>query len=82
VRNTIIEEYHGKGKIDDDEMKAFNKEVVNKIYTFLRFYFSTMPQDETDQFMKMVSMFLPQWDRPVLDAEMIEALILLWGEQK
>ena len=32
VRNTIIENYHCQGKLSDDDMKAFNKEVVNRIY--------------------------------------------------
>ncbi len=31
VRNTIIENYHAEGKRSDDEMKAFNKEVANKL---------------------------------------------------
>ena len=35
VRNTIIEDYHSRGSISDAEMKVFNKEVVNKLYTFL-----------------------------------------------
>jgi hypothetical protein len=35
VRNTIIEEYHSRGSISDAEMKVFNKDVVNKLYTFL-----------------------------------------------
>ena len=35
VRNTIIEQYHQQGKLSDADMKAFNKVVVNRIYTFL-----------------------------------------------
>jgi len=35
VRNTIIEDYHSQGKLTDEEMKAFNKEVASKLYTFL-----------------------------------------------
>jgi len=38
VRNTIIENYHAEGKISDEEMKAFNKEVCNHIYTALTIY--------------------------------------------
>jgi hypothetical protein len=34
VRNTVIEDYHAAGKLSDSEMKAFNQEVANKIYTF------------------------------------------------
>ncbi len=32
VRNTIIEDYHGAGKITDPEMEAFNRQVADKVY--------------------------------------------------
>jgi hypothetical protein len=32
VRNTVVDDYHAQGKLDDSEMKAFNQEVANKIY--------------------------------------------------
>ena len=35
VRNTCIETFHAAGKLSGAEMKAFNKEVLNRIYTFL-----------------------------------------------
>jgi hypothetical protein len=35
VRNTILEHHHQQGKLSDADMKAFNKQVVNRIYTFL-----------------------------------------------
>jgi hypothetical protein len=39
VRNTVIEDYHSDGKLSDAEMKAFNQEVANKVYTFLHYLF-------------------------------------------
>jgi hypothetical protein len=80
VRNTVIEDYHSEGKIDDSEMMAFNKEVVNKIYTFLRFYFGSMPTEETSKFMAMNSMFLPNWDKPTLDKDMMAGVAIAMGK--
>lgn len=34
-RNSIIEEYHAEGKLNDKEMMALNKDVHNRIYTLL-----------------------------------------------
>ena len=35
VRNSIIEEYRLQGKLTNDEMARFTKEVLNKIYSFI-----------------------------------------------
>lgn len=35
VRNTVIEDYHCKGQLSDADMKAFNKDVCNKMYAAL-----------------------------------------------
>lgn len=32
VRDTVIENYHAMGKLSNEEMCAFNKEVCNKLY--------------------------------------------------
>jgi len=45
VRNTVIENYHTNGGISDLEMMAFNKEVVNKLYSFLQLYFNPAYRD-------------------------------------
>ena len=42
VRNTVIEDDHAGGKLDDAEMKAFNQEVANKSDRFLQFLFPTI----------------------------------------
>ena len=31
VRNTVIEDYHSQGKMTQEEMKTFNKEVAHKL---------------------------------------------------
>ena len=70
VRNTVIEKYHCQGKLTDDDMKAFNKEVVNRLYTFLDCMFNRSDK-ERDLFLgKMAAVaeaFTAKWDEPELD---------------
>lgn len=74
VRNTIIEDFHGDNKISDYEMMNFNKEVSNKMYTFLHYLFHEN-SEESNQFISMASMFYPiNWDEPKLDDSFIEAM--------
>jgi hypothetical protein len=74
VRNTVIEDYHAKGKITDGEMKKLNKEVSNKIYTFLHYLFHES-EDDRQAFLQAMSMMYPtNWDEPKLDAEFTQAV--------
>ena len=66
VRNTIIEDYHAQGKLDDAEMMAFNKEVANKIYTFLTFLFAK-PVEDQDAFLSAGELVLPHELGPAQD---------------
>ena len=76
VRNTVLENYHSEGKIDDSEICALNKEVVNKIYTFLKFTFDSN-QTEQLNFEALMSLAFPHdWDEPVLDEEFVKSLSL------
>jgi hypothetical protein len=69
VRNTIIEDYHAQGKLSDAEMMAFNREVANKIYTFLT-YMIAKPTEDWDDFLGAMSWMYPQkWDQPKIDAD-------------
>lgn len=73
VRNTIIEDYHADGKISQKEMKAFNKEVCNKIYTWL--YLSHQPRMVYKKFVETAAMFYPNdWDEPELDKDLMFSL--------
>lgn len=83
VRNTIIEDYHAKGKLSDMEMMAFNKEVVNKIYTFLQV--AGNPKFKNNNILTFNSLgTLPGmfhkpfgWDSPILDKGALQTLKLL-----
>ncbi len=73
VRNTVIEGYHAAGKITNDEMAAFNREVANKLFTFLTYMHGT--HADWNDFLQMVSLTYPtHWDRPRLDEDLVSAL--------
>lgn len=67
VRNTIIEKYHADGKLDDSDMEAFNRQVADRIYTFLT-YLLNNPQEASD-LVESLRHYLPtDWDPPQRDA--------------
>src|SRR5262249_21891342 len=67
VRNTVIEDYHAQGKLSDSEMKAFNQEVANKIYTFLNFLLNK-PDEDREAFLWLMGVMYPKnWDQPKID---------------
>jgi hypothetical protein len=73
VRNTVIEDYHAQGKLSDDDMKAFNQEVANKLYTFLTFLMKKSAEDR-QVFMGMMALMFPTgWDQPKLDGDFMTA---------
>ena len=73
VRNTILETYHRQGKLSDEDMKAFNKEVANRIYTFLD-CLNNRSATERDLFLaKMiveVEAFTTKWDELGFDGNL------------
>jgi hypothetical protein len=74
VRNTVIEDYHAAGKLDDGEMKAFNQEVANKLYTFLQFLF-LKPDEDRDTFLCAMGVMYPKnWDQPRMDTDFVETV--------
>jgi hypothetical protein len=74
VRNKIIEEYHSRGSLSQEDMKKFNVEVTNKIYTFLWFIFNGS-QSEKDALLQTVKWSCPhEWDKPVMDENIVKAV--------
>lgn len=59
--------------ISDEQMKVFNIEVVNKLYTFLDFLVGDKrTQKERDAFNEVIGMFYPaNWNKPELDDDML-----------
>ncbi len=77
VRNTIIEDYHARGSLSQGDMKAFNKEVANKLYTFLRYLFKGT-DEEREALLEAASLAYPsEWDNPVIDASIKGAVKLM-----
>lgn len=67
VRNTIIEKYHSDGKLDDTDMEVFNRQVADRIYTFLSYLLST--KRDMGDLMEALRQYLPtDWDPPQRDA--------------
>jgi hypothetical protein len=83
VRNTIIEDYHATGKLTDLEMKAFNKEVVNKLYTALQFLGNPKYESKRESFLYLLNFMYPNdWDKPEMDAEFLRAVKLFKPKKK
>jgi hypothetical protein len=75
-RNKTIEEYQSSGSLSREEMKIFNVEVTNKLYTFLWYTFNGS-QREKDALLKIVKWSYPeQWDKPVMDENIVKAVKL------
>jgi hypothetical protein len=54
-------------RITDEEMKAFNIEVSNKIFTVLQYLLNPKFESDREEFVNRLSYFHPsQWDRPVM----------------
>lgn len=85
MRNTVIEKYHLEGKISDLEMKAFNKEVANKIYSFLELIANPDLKQEHDVAFQGVQGLTPLfyspegWDMPEFDERFKKIIEKHWG---
>ena len=78
VRNTIIEDYHADGKLSDEDMKNFNKEVSNKLYTYLKIVLFSNNVKDSQRFLTAMGMMYPTtWDKPEFDEDFMEILKLM-----
>lgn len=72
VRNTVLERYHLQGKLSDADMKALNKVVVNRIYTFLDCIHNRSEREKNLFLGKMVGISEPytaNWDELEFDGD-------------
>jgi hypothetical protein len=74
VRNTVIEDYHARGSLSQEDMRIFNIQVVNHLYTWL--YIQAFGSEEQVKALAvLVGMFVPYgWDEPRLDRDTLKAL--------
>jgi hypothetical protein len=79
VRNTVIEEFHARGSLSQEDMRKLNKEVSNKIYTFLKFLLEGT-KEEQSALIKTTGLFYPNnWDQPVIDGNISRAIKQILG---
>jgi hypothetical protein len=77
VRNTVIEDYHSRGSLSQADMKAFNKEVANLIYTWDKIMmFGSRQEREALYFMEAFNMPVG-WDEPHEDKDLKKAIRLI-----
>jgi len=82
VRNTIIEKFHSDGKLTDEEMKAFNKKVSNKLFTALTSLTSRNPEECEAAFALFANHRPENWDSPRMDQGIQKAVARFKRERK
>lgn len=75
VRNTVIEKYHSAGKLTDPEMEQFNREVADKLYSYLQLcYNPKLEKHRLALFNQPYFAVLPDWDPPTFDRDFSYAI--------
>lgn len=66
VRKSTFDQCHDSGKINDQQYQQFNKELSDRLYTFLT-YLLQKPADEYSEMMEAMAEHFPEtWDQPEL----------------
>lgn len=66
IRQSTIEECQKKGQISDQQLSQINKEISDRIYTFLT-YLLQKPADEYTIMMEAMAKHYPEsWEQPEL----------------
>ena len=64
--------HFSREKTSDPEKRAFNKTVVNRLFTFLTYYFGEMDEASKLVFLNLAARYYPDdWDLPELDERMV-----------
>ncbi len=87
VRNTIIEDFHAQGKLSNENMKFFNKEVANKIYSYLQILLNPYYEKErkllfTDHTLRIAFHLPLDWDTPKFDKDFLHVLKLAKSKRR
>jgi hypothetical protein len=82
VRNTVLEDYHQQGKLTQDEMRDLNREVANKLYTFLTYLFGPPSVERTAFFRAAEQQYPTTWDPPRLDDDFLLAIAIVLGRDQ
>lgn len=66
IRQSVIEECQKKGQINDQQLGQFNKEMSDRLYTFLT-YLLQKPAEEYTVMMEAMAKHYPEsWEQPEL----------------
>lgn len=69
LENGMVNELHGKGVITDEQEIAFNKQVTDRIYTFLLYLLNKPEQQYSALLTELAKKYPDKWPLPELDAE-------------
>ena len=81
VRSTVIEDFHRRGSLSPEDLKAFNKQVADKLYTYLRILFHGSPEEQAALLKVCTTSFPFDWDKPALDRELDETIRMALDDQ-
>ena len=74
IDKSVIETSNNNKEITDDQLKAFNKQLSDKIYTFLS-YLLNKPANEYSLMMDAMSKNYPdRWPLPCFDEQLLEGV--------
>ena len=70
-------------RIRDEEMKAFNMEVADKVYTFLQLVFNpNQSEEDRTAYMKMISLSYPyDWNKPQMNKSILKGIEIAKGKK-
>jgi len=74
LKGTVIEELTIDGALTLKKRKQFNKELSDKLYTFLLYFFNKSPDEYSKLVQKMGDQFPSDWELPDIDPEMTKFL--------
>jgi hypothetical protein len=81
VRNTVIEDYHRRGSVSPEDLKVFNKQVVDKLYTYLRILFNGSPEEQAALLKVSTTTFPFDWAKPTIDSDLDETIRMAQEDQ-
>ncbi len=72
IRESTIEECKKNGQINDAQLNTFNKEMTDRIYTFLTYLLSKPAQEYSVMMEAMAKNYPESWPMPELSIDFIQ----------
>ena len=74
INKSIIETSNNNKEITDDQMTAFNKQLSDKIYTFLSYLLTKTPSEYSLMMDAMTKNYPENWPLPCLDEQLLKGI--------